>query len=65
MSVVLLSFASEFGPAHWTNRQWAGIALYAVLFLFLLWVIYRVAAPVPPTEESSEPGESTNDEEVT
>jgi len=38
-------------PGPWGAREWAGAALYAILFLAGLWGAWRLAAGAPPPSE--------------
>ncbi|MGH7151412.1 MAG: hypothetical protein ACREIU_11980 [Planctomycetota bacterium] len=39
------------GPAHWTARNWLGVALYLLLFAAAVYGIWRLARPLPADEE--------------
>ncbi|MCI0587744.1 MAG: hypothetical protein L0323_12960 [Planctomycetes bacterium] len=39
------------GPAHWTARNWIGVALYLLLFAAAVYGIWRLARPLPGNGE--------------
>ena len=38
------------GPAHWTLKNWVGVAIYLVLFAVAVYGIWRLARPVSGEE---------------
>jgi len=51
----VLSSPLATGPASWSLTSWIGVAIYLVVFLALLYVIYRVAEP--GIDDSGEDGD--------
>ena len=46
---------ADYGPSTWSLKNWVGVGIYAVAFLVLVRVVYRIAQPTDDVPEGSGP----------